>query len=161
MQQELAVPLGAQDRRLDELNVRAPQFLHRLGYSGDRHLLRQRIAHDAAFADLLAAGLKLRLHQHHQFATSRRRARRYTAQHGWENECSRDEGNIHGDKADRLRVRRIRPDLLGRKVASVGFLQQLDSRVAAQSRINLPVTGVHGDDFGRATLQEAVGEAAG
>ncbi len=129
---------------------------------GDSHLLRLGIAHDAAFANLLAARLELRFHQDHKLKTIARRVGLHTAQHGRENECSRDEGNIHGDKADRLLPQRwISPNLLRRKVASVGFFQQPDAGIAAQSRIHLSVTGVHCDYFSRATLEKAVGETAG
>jgi len=56
-------------------------------------------------------------------------------------------------------MRSIEPDLLGCKITSIGLLQQVYSRVAAQGCIHLSVPGIDSDDLGGAALEKTVGEA--
>jgi hypothetical protein len=66
MQQEFPVTLGAEDRRVNHLNLTAAYCLNRTGDLVDSRLLHFGIAYDAALADLLSAGFKLRLYQENQ-----------------------------------------------------------------------------------------------
>jgi hypothetical protein len=66
MQQELAIALGPQDRRLDYLDPLPAKFHNTVPDSPHRHLLRLTVANNAAFADIFAPHLELRLDQYHQ-----------------------------------------------------------------------------------------------
>src|SRR5580698_2556610 len=65
VQEKFAVALAAQDRRLDDLDAGAACLLNRALHLDYCCLLRLGVAHDAAFAHLLAANLELGLYQQH------------------------------------------------------------------------------------------------
>src|SRR6266545_449183 len=105
-------------------------------------------AHDAALADLSAAGLELRLDQR-----DNRRIVLQQREHWREHQAQRNEGHVdHGQIG-----------LFGqlRQVASVGALHHHHPRVVPEFVVQLPITHIHRVDALRATLQEQVGEAAG
>ena len=113
-------------------------------------------AHDAAFSDVLAAGLKLRLDEQDKLALPGGLRRGERGEDGGQDERGGDEGDVHGDQANRLGGERVRLEQAG-----VGALHEGDAGVAAERVGDLAVAGVDGKDAGRAVLEEAVGEASG
>jgi hypothetical protein len=99
-------------------------------------------------ADLVAAGLELRLDQRHD-----RRGRRHHPEHGRQRQAQRDERDV-----DRGQVGRLRQ---GFEPAHVGALHDHHARVAAQSVVELAVAHVERVHPARAALEQDVGEAAG
>jgi hypothetical protein len=61
VEEELAIPFHAEDGRVDEGEGLAAESAHRIFYAVDGQLVGGRIADDAAFANVLAAGFELRL----------------------------------------------------------------------------------------------------
>ena len=107
-----------------------------------------RVADDAALADVLAAGLELRLHEHDGLP-----ARRGERSAGGSAIRTRDERHVADDELRRERE-------LGER-ARVRPLEHDDARVVAQPLVQLPVADVDGDHARGAALQQDVGEAAG
>src|SRR5258706_13243308 len=66
MKEELAVSLGAKDRRIDHLNILSSKRLHDHPQAVDSIEMSGFIAHDAAFANPFSAHLELRLDEENQ-----------------------------------------------------------------------------------------------
>ena len=71
MQQVFHVSLGACDRRFDHLSGRAAQICDARAYTVDGQLTSCLVAHNTAFADVLAAGLDLVWRWSEKFPRSR------------------------------------------------------------------------------------------
>src|SRR5882724_1982969 len=151
MQQEFSVPFRSGDGRLDHINIRPAQLLYSLPDFRNCSSLIAFIADDAARSHAFASHFKLRLHQDHDLS---RLSGCYDC---GEDECSRDKCNVHCDEI----CAGLETKLLAREITCVGLLQQLHSRIVAKFGIDLPASGVDGDETRCSVLQQAIREAAG
>src|SRR5271163_2148354 len=128
--------------------------MNRRAHAINRQLVRRRVAHDAALADMFPARFELRLYQDDRLdpalATVPHRGK-----HRRQHQGSGNKRYIHGYEADpgtqfaRLEVTRI------------GAFAQAHARISAQSLGNLPVPGIHRHNAGGTMLQHAIGETTG
>ena len=121
------------------------------GFDGGKGALTiGRIAHDAALADGVAAGLELRLDQRDQPA-----ARHGQGQCGGQGLRHRDEADVGDDGAD------VSGNLGACQGACIATFQVRDTRVAGDARAELGMTDIDGINVCRTALQQNLGEAAG
>src|SRR4051812_12043323 len=148
VEENLPVPFRPPETRVyDAALARLPRErrLGHLVYDAPSHF---GIAHDTPLPHVGASGLELRLHEYDGLP-----ARRAEAQNRRQREPNRDERDV----ADReLRGERE----LGQR-ARVRSLEHRHARIGAQTRVQLAVADVDGDDPRGASLKEHVGEAAG
>lgn len=148
MQQELPIPLGAEDRTFDNLSTKS-QFSHGLADAQAGSLVHCRVAHDSSFSHLAAPGLELRLDENHHLPVvlEQRRQRR-------ENQRNRDEADVANGQIHFL------ADFLEAQVTGVDAFAEDDARVGAQLPVDLARADVDGMDASGAVLKETIGEAA-
>ena len=121
----------------------------------DGELMRLRVADDAAFAHVSAAGFELRLDENDGFG-ERGRGRKDRRE---QQRCG-DERNIH----DQEREARAAPgsaECIRGKKPGIGAFHEANARVVAQLHGDLAEAGIDGGNLGCAVLQQAVGKAAG
>src|SRR5712692_6759224 len=157
VQQKFPVAFSSQNRRLDYFGVSAVLCQECLTNFFDRGHLRRRVAHNAAFPDLLAAGFKLWFHQHNNLPSTPfgSRVGKSRSDHRRQNQGCGNEGNIHDDQVHDF------ANLLLSEVTGVSLLQQSDALILTEAKIDLPIARVHRNDAGCPVLQQAVGEPAG
>lgn len=156
MEQEFAIAFGACDGGIDNFDASTAEFLNAGADAIDGELVGCGIAHDAAFADVLAASFKLRFDEDDGFRSGRGlRTTANSLEQGREKESCGDEGDIDGNE------RNAGWEIVGVQVARIGALHQRDARVVTEGLGDLAVAGVDGEDAGGAVLEHAVGEAAG
>ena len=149
VREELDVAVGAAQRRGHERAHAEAERVERADDLAQHRAVHDRVADDAALADVLAAGLELRLHQQHELGIG-----------GGEREQvgrdgpQRDEREV-GDAQVGRRIDRARLEL-----AHVRALHHRDARVVAQRPRELTAADVDRDDVRGAVPQQAVGEAA-
>ncbi len=170
MEQELAVAFHAEDGRVDDGKGVASAGADGVLHAVDGELVRGGVADDAALADVLAAGLKLRLHEDDRVALPGLSRRREGGDDGGDDEARANEADVHGEEGDGFSAGRVKQIPFGndrKKSKSTGLQQagvrafhQRDSRVGAELVVYLAIAGVHGEDGGCAVLQHAVGKAA-
>ncbi len=125
------------------------QALRMIAHFFKRHLPGLRVTHDAAFADVLAADLKLRLDQAEQLGLGLQKLHQVIEHLG-----DRDKGEIQGHQVDQL------GDLFAAKVAQVAAIAYLDAGIVAQACVELTVADIDGVDPLCAALQQHVDKAA-
>ena len=125
----------------------------------DGELVGGGVAHNATFADVLAAGFKLGLDEDDGFAVPLLAGGCEGGDDGWEDEGGGDEADVHGEEADRLGGEW--EELAGDKQARVGALEEADAGVGAELVVDLAVAGVYSQNRLCAGLKHAVCEAAG
>src|SRR2546421_7751204 len=150
MQEELAVAFRPAQRRGRHVED-VPATQHRVTRQAlDHGAMLYGIAHDTALADVLAAGLELRLDERDHFA-----ARGEHVENRRQHLLQRYEGHVdHGQRglvAEQPRVERAR----------FRVLHHDDTRILAQLVVELAAADIHRVDDAGAALQQAVGEAAG
>ena len=153
MHQDFRIAVGAGYRRLDQPEALQSYFSGRGRHRGDDAGVHNRIGHEPALADVLAAGLELRLHERDDLgrpADQRRQHRKNVAQG--------DERDVDADARDR---RAGILQIAGLEVPRVGVFDHRHARVAAHLPVQLAVAHVERDHMTRAALQPHVGEAAG
>ena len=144
------LPAGPGQARGGEAQHRGAQLLRAGRHGAQRGAPRLGVAHHAAAAHVLAAGLELRL-DHRERVEALGGAR----QHGREHLAQRDEADVEHDQVGRVgQLRRLQR-------AGVGALDHRHPRVLAQRPVELAVGDVERDDVLRARLQQAVREPAG
>ena len=149
--EELAVALAAEDRRVDPADDRAAGGDERVGDLVADALVDRRVGdHAAAPVDLGPPGLELRLHEQ-----DHRRPRLAQRHQHRDDHAQRDERHVDDHDVDRP------ADRVRRRVADVRPLEHHDPRVGADARVQLAVADVEGDDLAGARGQQAVGEPAG
>ena len=149
MDEELHVPLGAGERRVDTAPFLEAQR-RRGGADPVQGLPPVRLVFDDPFGRLLGLELELGFDQRDDVGRAGQ-----AGEERLEDHRQGDEGHVHdGQRRPRLEVR-------GVQVAGVGLLPIDDAGVGAQGGVELPVPHVHGVDLRRAALEQAVGEAAG
>ena len=100
MEEELAVAFHAEDGRVDEGEGLAAEGADGVFYAMDGELVRGGVAHDAAFAYVLAAGFELGLDEEHGFALPRFACGGEGGDYGGEDEGGGDEADVHGEERD-------------------------------------------------------------
>src|SRR5207247_7614956 len=117
--------------------------------AGDRRGAHRRAAHHAALPPPPTPHLELRLHEREDGG-----ARPYHARHYGEHGSERDEGDVDGRQIGGLRQH-------GRRESTrVRALDHEHARILPELPRELPVADVERDHPPRATLEQAVGEAA-
>src|SRR6185312_9366197 len=150
IQQEFPVPLCAGDRTFCNLDGEI-QFFHTGAYFFARGLMEFRIAHDATFAHLSAADFELRLDQNYHASGFRPE----DARDGRCDERGRDETDVADSNIDGLaKIGEL-------EIAGIEIFEQENARVAAQAPVYLASARIDRMNFGRAVLEQAIGEAAG
>ena len=155
--QKLAIPFAAEYWRVDHVGLGASQGQQCLTNFFDRGLLHRRIAHDAALPYLLASGFELRLYQNDDLPAV---------------DAPLVGGKAAAITAGRTRVAEMNDtsittrstrfaDLFRRQIAGVGFFQQADASVLAETEIDLAVAGIDRDDARSAALQKTIGKSSG
>ena len=112
--------------------------------------MHRRVAYHAVFAHLLAACLKLRLHQ-----TDTHSVRGGDALRHREDVMQRNKGNIHTEKLNGL------CQILRRDIADVRAFHVYHAFIRPQAPCQLTVANIHGIHLHCAILQHTVGKAAG
>ncbi len=153
------VSLHAANRGVRELESGAAKLADRGKDAIDGKLASRRVPHDAAFADVFATGLELRLNENDGGSLPRLAHRRERGENGGQDEGRGDEGNIHDEYGGCGRV--AGEELGGREQPGIRAFAQTDAQVAAQRIGDLAIAGVDGKDVGCTVLQEAVGESPG
>ena len=153
VEEKFAVSLGSEDWRVDDFGGFSSHFGDTGSDTIDGKLMCGGVPDDAAFADVLASGLKLRLDENNHF--ERRSPGTKGVDDGRQDEGSGDEGDVHGKEGN------ARGKISGVQIAGVGALHEGHTGVAPQGVGNLSVTGVDGEDAGGSVLEHAVGEASG
>ncbi len=92
MEKEFLVPFHAGDRRIDDLDGVATSFADASDDTVDGELMGCRVADDAPFADVFAAGFELRLDQQDCLGERGRGGK-----NGGKNEGCRDKRDIHDE----------------------------------------------------------------
>lgn len=154
VEEEFAIAFSAGDGRVDDFNLRAAGLFDAGTNAIDGELMRGGIAHDAAFADALAAGFELGLDENDGLESWNGRPENCLKNRG-KDEGGRDEGDIDGEEGDSW------SQVAGGEKAGVGAFHEGDARIVAQSLGDLAVAGVDGEDARGAVLEHAVGESAG
>jgi hypothetical protein len=108
-----------------------------------------RIEDEAAFADVVAAGLELRLHERDHVGPRRQHRRDYGQDVSEGDERHVDRDNVSGAR-----------QVGGFEKACVDVLEHDDARIGAKPPIELTVSDIQGDDLTGATLEQHIGEAA-
>src|ERR1039457_5180121 len=105
---------------------------------------------------MFPARFELRLHQHDDLSSAAlvRRLRKGGINHGRKNQGRGDKGNIHREEIH------SDADRFPRKIASVGFLQEPDSRILAKSEVHLAEPGPPRDAWGAPTREKKMGNPA-
>src|SRR5690348_7853524 len=148
MKKKLPVALGTRESGVyDPDHARPPPDCCLRDLAHDTRA-RRRIAHDAALADVGAARLELRLHEHDRLP-----ARRGQADDGRKHDPHGDERDVADDQ--------LRGERQFREVARIRLLEHRHTVVPAQLLVQLMRPDVEGDHSPCATLQEHVREAAG
>jgi hypothetical protein len=155
----LVVAFHASDRRVDDVNGCAALLDDAVADTLDGGLAGFGVAHDAALADVEAAGFELGLDEDDGFAMPWRFRSAERGDDGWKDESGGDEGDVHREE-DRW-GRTAGEEFGGSEEAGVGSLAQGDSGIVAKLLGDLAVAGVDGEDCGCSALQHAIGEAAG
>ncbi len=152
MQQKLDVAFSAGDGGGHQTGVRQTEGTRGLDDVCHHARMDGLVAHDAAFADILAPRLELGFDQRDDLA-ARRQKRRYHRQ----NVLQRNERHVDRHQSERpgldWQVLRSEPP-------RVGAFDDDDPWVGANLPVELVVADVEGDNPGRAALQQHVGEAA-
>jgi len=156
VEQEFAIPFPAEDGGFDCVSTGAALGLQALANFFDGGGLYRRIAHDAALSYLLASGFELGFDEDYDLPA-------LTLLGCWprcgddcgQNQSGGDERHVHDHEVDGFAY------LLRGEVAGVSFFQQPDAPILAESKVDLAMSGVDGDDASGTALQEAIGKAAG
>jgi hypothetical protein len=156
MKEELAVSFGSVNRGVDDFDLGSANA----GYAGSDAIngeaMRSGIADDSAFADIFAAGLKLRLDEDDGFERVLSFAAGADSLHDWrKHKGGRDERYVHGDEFD------LRGQFAGSELAGVGALHEGDAGIAAEALGDLAVAGIDGENAGGSVLEHAIDEASG
>jgi hypothetical protein len=154
VEEELAIAFSAGDGRVGRVDVGAADLLDTGANAVNSELMGGGIAHDAAFADALAAGFELGLDEDDGFDSWGGRLENCLHDRR-EHEGRRNEGDVDGEEGD------AGGQVAGVEKAGVGALHEGDAGIVAEGLGDLAVAGVDGEDAGSAVLEHAVGESAG
>src|SRR5215471_21374846 len=138
IEEEFLVPFRPRDGAFDDAGTES-ELLHSAFYPLTGSLMLDRVAHNAAFADLALAGFELRFDQYNQL---RDRGAKQRLQRG-QDQGHRDEADIDDDEIHWL------ANLLLLQMARVDSFMHDDARVIAESPIELPGSDIDGVDAQR------------
>ncbi len=187
VEEEFAVAFHAEDGRVDEVEGLAAEVANGGFDAVDGELVGGGVAYDAAFADVLAASLELRLDEEDGFPAPVLAGWGERGDDGGKHQRGGDKADVHGEEGDVLGGSRRRArigggwvkqipfgndrkkngrrgwwdELAGGEEAGVGAFEEGDAGVGAELVVDLAVAGVDSEDGGGAVLEHAVGEAAG
>jgi hypothetical protein len=159
MEQVFVVTLHTVNWGVDDFDVGAVLLKDAVAYALDGGLASVRVTHDAALADVFAAGFELRLYEDDGFALPLSLRRAESAEDCRKDKGGGDEGDVHAQKGGSRYV--CDEEFARGEEAGVGALAQDDAGIVAEFLGDLAVAGVDGKDGRGAMLQHAVGEAAG
>ena len=132
----------------------APRSMDRRAHAINRELVRGRVVHDAALADLFPARFELRLDQNDGLDWSPGFSRTAASTAG-----STSVAEIKDTSMDTKLI--SEPKIARLEVAGIGALAQAHARISAQGLGDLPVAGIDRDHAGCAMLQHAIGKSTG
>ncbi len=125
-----------------------PGGQRRITHSLYRAFVQSGVSNNSATADISAIKLELRFNQNQKFC-----GRPGSTHHGWYDLCHGNERDIYGNQ-----VRRFR-DLFGAQISRI-FLDLSYTGVLVQTPCHLRRSYVHGINFPRAMLQQAIRKAS-
>jgi aminoglycoside 6'-N-acetyltransferase len=148
MDEELVVPLRSWQPGVYDADRRPTPVEGSIDDLAEDTAVDRRVPDDTAPADLVLAGLELRLDEHDGVP-----ARLEQPQHRRQGDPDADEGDVRDEQ--------VGPERQLGELARVRPLHHGDARVAAELRMQLPVAHVDRDHARDAVLEQVVREAAG